>query len=596
MQGNRRKCRNEVLPGSPRNNKMEIESGKGNGVNGINGDNTDPNNLNGKESNGGRRVYNTRLRKSQTIPISEKKSSRFDDRSPIDLRKNSSQFGTSRERKVTKSLSFAGANCDSPKSERRSIIQVEEDHQEFGACRERVVTKRSSNSGANCDGYNSERRLVMEEEEEEAGESRERNVTENLSNVGVNCDKAQRKLAMEEEEDMEEEAGLSGERTITKILSNLEVHSDQSERNEADLELDAADWELEGEEEREEEFEEEEESFDIKEVNEPVETLVKKKEKSVSEIAISSIVEENPIPTLIDCSDPPVTVADLPEIPPFPETHEKFPETQSRMQNLVDMVMWRDISRSAFVFGSGSFLLISSSYTKDLNFSLISAISYVGLLYLAAVFFSRSILCRGVMDSGSSKRIYDLGEEDAIWLLKLVLPYVNEILLKLRELFSGDPATTMKLGVLLFVLARCGSSITIWTLARIAFFGLFTIPKVYSSYSVQLSKYGRFWFRRFRDAWNSCSHKKAVAIAAFMVLWNLSSVVARIWAAFILIVAVRYYQQSLITVNWDEVEVRMCRPIPSQKPGPLKISPIRKKSQLGGPIVKDAVKEKRKGS
>jgi len=39
---------------------------------------------------------------------------------------------------------------------------------------------------------------------------------------------------------------------------------------------------------------------------------------------------------------------------------------------------------------------------------------------------------------------YVLGEQEAIWLLRLFLPYVNELLLKLRALFSGDPATTMR--------------------------------------------------------------------------------------------------------------------------------------------------------
>lgn len=39
---------------------------------------------------------------------------------------------------------------------------------------------------------------------------------------------------------------------------------------------------------------------------------------------------------------------------------------------------------------------------------------------------------------------YVVGEEEAFWLLKLVLPYLNEFLIKLRALFSGDPATTMK--------------------------------------------------------------------------------------------------------------------------------------------------------
>lgn len=40
----------------------------------------------------------------------------------------------------------------------------------------------------------------------------------------------------------------------------------------------------------------------------------------------------------------------------------------------------------------------------------------------------------------------------------------------------------------------------------------------------------KFWIRRFRDAWESCTHKKAVALAIFTMVWNLSSMVARIWA------------------------------------------------------------------
>lgn len=39
---------------------------------------------------------------------------------------------------------------------------------------------------------------------------------------------------------------------------------------------------------------------------------------------------------------------------------------------------------------------------------------------------------------------YVVGQEEAIWLVKLFLPYLNEFLLKLKALFSGDPATTMK--------------------------------------------------------------------------------------------------------------------------------------------------------
>lgn len=49
-------------------------------------------------------------------------------------------------------------------------------------------------------------------------------------------------------------------------------------------------------------------------------------------------------------------------------------------------------------------------------------------------------------DEGIGERCYLVGEEEAIWLLRLVLPYINEVLLNLRSLFSGEPVTTMKVG------------------------------------------------------------------------------------------------------------------------------------------------------
>ncbi|KAK1323105.1 Reticulon-like protein B21 [Acorus calamus] len=228
-------------------------------------------------------------------------------------------------------------------------------------------------------------------------------------------------------------------------------------------------------------------------------------------------------------------------------------ETQYKLQSLVELVMWRDTSKTSFVFGLGTFVVLSSSYAKDLNFSLISTSSYLGLLYLAMAFIYRSIQCRGAVDYGDTDQKQVLGEEEAIWAVKLVLPYLNELLIKFKSLFSGDPATTMKLALVLFVLARCGGSITVWTLVRFAFFGVFTIPKVCASYSAQLSGYGKFWMDRFRDAWDSCTHKKAVAAAIFTLIWNLSSTVARVWAVFFLAVAMRYYQQCLVE-EWAEYE------------------------------------------
>ncbi|XP_006659255.2 reticulon-like protein B21 isoform X2 [Oryza brachyantha] len=248
--------------------------------------------------------------------------------------------------------------------------------------------------------------------------------------------------------------------------------------------------------------------------------------------------------------------------PPVEEEYEEIQgrpsapsRSNGRMQNIVDLVMWRDVSKSTLVFGLGTFLLISSSYAKDLNYNTITAASYLGLVYLGLRFLSKSILNRGESvdcdDAERSGERYLVGEEEAIWLLRLVLPYINEVLLNLRSLFSGEPATTMKLALLLFAMARCGNFVTLWTLAKLVFFGVFIIPKVCSSYSTQLARYGRFWLERLRDGWESCSHKKAVVAAVFTLVWNVSSTVARVWAVFMLVVAMKCYQQRMMEYGWS---------------------------------------------
>ncbi|KAH6827487.1 Reticulon family protein [Perilla frutescens var. hirtella] len=126
---------------------------------------------------------------------------------------------------------------------------------------------------------------------------------------------------------------------------------------------------------------------------------------------------------------------------PISDHHHR---ASSKLQSLADLIMWRDVSRSAFVFGIGSFAIISSSYTKDLNISCISVLSYLGLIYLAVSFTFRSLITRENIDMDSTDEEYVVGEEEAVWVMKLVLPYLNEFLSKLRSLFSGDPATTMK--------------------------------------------------------------------------------------------------------------------------------------------------------
>lgn len=68
--------------------------------------------------------------------------------------------------------------------------------------------------------------------------------------------------------------------------------------------------------------------------------------------------------------------------------------------------------------------------------------NFQGSTLFLILFLFGTELNRGVIDVDD--RNYVLGEEEASWVLKLILPYLNELLSKLRALFSGDPGTTMK--------------------------------------------------------------------------------------------------------------------------------------------------------
>ncbi|CAJ1958357.1 unnamed protein product [Sphenostylis stenocarpa] len=356
------------------------------------------------------------------------------------------------------------------------------------------------------------------------------------------------------------------------------VHVDGDSDDDDDEEEDEEEVEMNDEEI---DIEMEKESFDVKEINVSESKVVNEPEEKFENVPEKQKILSEPEPKTVLSTDRqfhqkterilsvPLTVKPSP--PPIrklstmhqnfskadsiqkAEQYCSFPQSQNKLQSLVDLIMWRDISRSAFIFGIGTFTVVSSSYAMDINLSLISVMSYLGLVYLAVIFLHRSLICRGVIDVESTN--YVLGEEEAIWVLKLILPYLNEFLSQLRTMFSGDPGTTIKLAISLFVLARCGSSITIWKMAKFGFFGLFTVPKICSSYSAQLTAFANFWIRRCHDAWDSCSHKKVVAFGIFCLVWNLSSLVARIWSVFVLFVAFRYYQQHyLVGDEWVEDE------------------------------------------
>ncbi|CAJ2636170.1 unnamed protein product [Trifolium pratense] len=76
------------------------------------------------------------------------------------------------------------------------------------------------------------------------------------------------------------------------------------------------------------------------------------------------------VPKICSSYSAQLTAYDFKDSGPKEEEHISFPQTQSKLQSLVDLIMWRDVSRSAFVFGIGTFIIISSSYARDINLRL----------------------------------------------------------------------------------------------------------------------------------------------------------------------------------------------------------------------------------
>jgi hypothetical protein len=106
------------------------------------------------------------------------------------------------------------------------------------------------------------------------------------------------------------------------------------------------------------------------------------------------------------------------------------------------------------------------------------------LFYLAAVFIYRMFI------PGSAAQLSEdnvgtgccTTEADIARWIRIFLPAINLVLTKTRQVFSGDPATTLKVAAVLWLLARAGSRMSLWSFVRLCVFEIF--PPFYISLSV----------------------------------------------------------------------------------------------------------------
>ncbi|CAM6021044.1 unnamed protein product [Sphagnum balticum] len=225
----------------------------------------------------------------------------------------------------------------------------------------------------------------------------------------------------------------------------------------------------------------------------------------------------------------------------MPTTEEGFSTMNvGWLQALVDLIMWRDIPRSALWFGAGSFIILSTSFMPRIRL-------FVYGIFSPCYFMDEEL---GGCRSASQLREDNVGmgccttEADIVQWIRIFLPAINLVLMKTRQVFSGEPATTLKVAAVLWLLARAGSRMSLWSFVRLCYFGVFTVPKCCNCYSNQLQSHGQSIAVRAWMAWSTYSHKKAVLVVAFLLAWNMSSFSTRLWGGFMMLVWLRLYQQS----------------------------------------------------
>ncbi|KAF8114488.1 hypothetical protein N665_0036s0022 [Sinapis alba] len=221
-------------------------------------------------------------------------------------------------------------------------------------------------------------------------------------------------------------------------------------------------------------------------------------------------------------------------------------------ENINDLIMWRDVAKSTLWFGFGCLCFLSSCFAKGFSFSVFSAVSHVGLLFLGVSFLSHTLRQR--VTEETERRELKLSEEDVLRVARRMLPITNLAISKMSKLFSGEPAMTLKVAPFVLIGAEYGYLITLWRLCAFGFFLSFTVPKLYSSYATHINQKVENAQKRIVEAWGICTHKKFVAGSMITAFWNLTSLKIRFFTVFIVVVVIRYKWQNVQLDSEEEEE------------------------------------------
>ncbi|XP_055957337.1 reticulon-1-A isoform X6 [Patella vulgata] len=172
--------------------------------------------------------------------------------------------------------------------------------------------------------------------------------------------------------------------------------------------------------------------------------------------------------------------------------------TGSWMKNVdprvLDLIYWRDVRKTGVVFGSMMFLLLSLAF-----FSVLSVVAYLSLAVLTVTLSFRVYknIMGAVQKSGEGHPFkqyleadLELPEDKVKPAVENVLRHVNCTAKEVRRLFLiEDLVDSIKFGILLWLLTYIGSWFNGMTLIILAVVAVFTLPKIYETYKVQIDNY-----------------------------------------------------------------------------------------------------------
>ncbi|XP_046576500.1 reticulon-1-A-like isoform X5 [Haliotis rubra] len=168
--------------------------------------------------------------------------------------------------------------------------------------------------------------------------------------------------------------------------------------------------------------------------------------------------------------------------------------TEPDLSSFLELIYWRDVRKTGVVFGSMMFVLLSLAF-----FSVLSVVAYLSLAMLTVTLSFRVYknVMAAVQKTGEGHPFkqhlemdLDLKQDKVQPVVETILKHLNCTAKEVRRLFLiEDLVDSIKFGLLLWVLTYVGSWFNGMTLIILAVVAIFTLPKVYETYKVQIDNY-----------------------------------------------------------------------------------------------------------